>query len=143
MKTSRSFEPCPFCRLTAISREFAAEGLNDAFAAIASILGRPISARRASSGETIKLLSGMERPENGADDLRPLDPEFASDLLTVEARPLKLAEQHPDVLATQLWAPVVRDCERRPRMSEATVAACAPRQLGKAVREQPADQRSL
>jgi hypothetical protein len=95
------------------------------------------------SGETIKLLGGMERPENEADDLRPLEPEFASDLLTVKARPFKLTEQHPDVLAAQLWAPVVRDRDRRPCMPEATVAARAPRHLGKAVREQPADQRSL
>jgi hypothetical protein len=95
------------------------------------------------SGETIKLLSGMERPEHGADDLRPLEPEFASDLLTVKARPLKLAEQHPDVLAAQLRAPVVSDRDRRPRMSKATVAARASRHLGKVVREQPADQRSL
>jgi hypothetical protein len=97
----------------------------------------------AASGETIELLSGIERPEDGADVLGSLEPEFASDLLTVEARPLKLAEQHPDVLAAQLCAPVVRDCDRRPRLSEATVAARAARHLGKAVREQPADQRSL
>jgi hypothetical protein len=98
---------------------------------------------REASGETIKLLGGMERIEDGADALRPLEPEFASDLLTVKAGPLKLAEQHPDVLAAQLWAPVVRHRDGRPRVSEATVAARASRHLGKAVREQPADQRSL
>src|SRR5215207_6450077 len=95
------------------------------------------------SGETVKLLGGLGRPENGADDLRPLEPEFASDLLTVEAGPFKLAEQHPDVLAAQLWAPVVRDRDRRLCMSEATVAARASRHLGKAVRVQPADQSSF
>jgi hypothetical protein len=94
-------------------------------------------------GETIKCSAAWRDPREGADDLRPLEPEFASDLLTVEARPLKLAEQHPNVLAAQLWAPVVRDCDRGPVMSEATVAARASRHLGKAVREEPADQRSL
>src|SRR5215218_158389 len=42
---------------------------------------------------------------------RALKPQFASDLLAVEAGPLKLAKQHPGVLGAQFRAPMVGDCD--------------------------------